>query len=505
MKLRSLRFATISRSVVALLGATAIATGFAVATAAPAQAESTIGGTISPTEVLARAVYWYNQGSSITYNQGATHPDVDGTTYRTDCSGFVSMALHITPSGSSAPDTDALATSTYTTLIAANPSSSTDLRPGDLLDNRVGAHADHHVILFEAWQADHVHFTYYSFGSTPIAHGTATFSQSSLSGHPTTDYEAYRYKKIRNMTPTDYDADSQSDLALYRGSTGTWFLRTTFNTAITGTSSVYGNEGDIPVPGDYNGDGETDLALYRPSDATWWLHTTGGSAITGSGTTWGVPGDIPVPGDYNGDGKADQAVYRPSNNTWYLRTTSGTSITGTDTVMGAAGDVPVPGDYNGDGKADLALWNPSTGVWLIRSTSGATLTGNGVSWGLAGDIPVPGDYNGDGSYDLALWRPSTGMWYLHTTSNVAISGTSTSWGLEGDIPVPGDYNGDGKFDLAVWRPSTGVWYLRTTADNDISGTGTVYGVPGDTPPASLAYFNTPSGGGCGAGPNQCTF
>jgi hypothetical protein len=42
----------------------------------------------------------------------------------------------------------------------------------------------------------------------------------------------------------DYNADGSTDLAVFRGSTGTWYLR--------GIGSVrYGRRGDIAVPGHY--------------------------------------------------------------------------------------------------------------------------------------------------------------------------------------------------------------------------------------------------------------
>lgn len=59
-----------------------------------------------------------------------------------------------------------------------------------------------------------------------------------------------------------------------------------------------------------------DLAIWRPSTGTWWVLGGTGSQQTSQG--WGTNGDIPVPGDYDGDGKTDFCVFRPSNGTWYV-------------------------------------------------------------------------------------------------------------------------------------------------------------------------------------------
>ena len=102
--------------------------------------------------------------------------------------------------------------------------------------------------------------------------------------------------------PADYDGDGITDAAVYRRTTGEWFMTWSFSPLaqffhsydFLGASSS-SNLGDTPVPGDYNGDGFAEPAIYRASTGQWFIRnwTGGGSGL--ATTTWGSPahGDYP--------------------------------------------------------------------------------------------------------------------------------------------------------------------------------------------------------------------
>lgn len=108
-----------------------------------------IGSPISRKDVIARGQFWVQK--HIPYSQTATYPDPQGTRYRTDCSGFVSMALH-----ANAPGLNTVGLPSIVHGINWN-----DLKPGDLvgtLGPGTGGD-DGHVTLFLAW-ADAAHKNY---------------------------------------------------------------------------------------------------------------------------------------------------------------------------------------------------------------------------------------------------------------------------------------------------------------------------------------------------------
>ncbi|QKW19055.1 hypothetical protein HUT16_08250 [Kitasatospora sp. NA04385] len=186
-KLTSLALAT----AIAASGAVAT-TALTVATATIAQAASSVGGQITRSEVLSRANDWYNR--NIPYDQTATATDVGGRSYRSDCSGFVSMAWHL----GSSENTDSLDVRSLTSRVAL-----TDLQPGDALDNDPGdgyIPSTGHIVLFDHWVNKAAGtFAYIAEANTAddMQKGTGTVGSGTFA-----NYFGLRYNRIVDDAPS---------------------------------------------------------------------------------------------------------------------------------------------------------------------------------------------------------------------------------------------------------------------------------------------------------------
>jgi hypothetical protein len=307
---------TLRRTVGGLLAlgvalAAGVATG-AVYHQGTAHAASTMGGQITRAEVLARAWNWFNR-NPISYDASGNTKisDIEGTgDYRPDCSGFVSMAWHGSDSGGGY--------ATQSLPNVAHAISKSDLKPGDALVvyATINGVLHHHAVLFETWQTDHRHFSYYSFGSDNVKHATGVADQwhnpnplgdidgSTLDSHPLSAYVAYEYNNIVDgATPqvTDLNADGRPDL-VGRDSSGTLLAYEHKDTSAIATTSwnatlevgtgwdIY----DMIMVADLTEDGLPEIIARKPSVHNGALmaypHVAGVTAI--APTSWGAPVEI---------------------------------------------------------------------------------------------------------------------------------------------------------------------------------------------------------------------
>ncbi|MGC2235657.1 MAG: VCBS repeat-containing protein [Pyrinomonadaceae bacterium] len=252
----------------------------------------------------------------------------------------------------------------------------------------------------------------------------------------------------------NFDNNPMPDLITWNSNAGDWRTTnaTSFSNLIIKTFHWgAGSFGDVPAPGDFDGDGKTDYAVYRDSTGTWYINQSADNSWLVF--NFGLPGDISVPSDYDGDSKTDIAVFRPSDGNWHLWF----SETQQHHVIhfGASGDKPVAADYDGDGKTDVAVFRPSEGNWYYFRSSDQNY--NVIHWGIDTDKPVPADYDGDGRADLAVFR--SGDWYILRSMNNSYN--VFRWGVSGDVPMAMYFNGNVNTETAtpyVYRPSNNIWY-----------------------------------------------
>lgn len=307
----------------------------------------------------------------------------------------------------------------------------------------------------------------------------------------------YVYAGSRLLAVEDANANAAlpSDLAIWRPSSGAWWV---LSGASNGTYSTYygdtwgsgGNPSanppvpsDKPEPGDYDGDGKTDFAVFRPSTGYWWiLQSSSGSQYS---FQFGIASDKPAPADYDGDGRTDPAFFRPDDpsvgtGTFHIIRSSNASYYAVP--FGLTADTPAPADFDGDGKADLAVWRGSSSVFYSSNSSNGNLSyfefRDSSNQLISSTEPVPADYDGDGRADYAVRQSGSSDWIIRNSQGGTTS--TIPWQTAGDIAVQNDYDADGKCDIAVWRAATGYWYIRPSTSSGIPR-AVQWGMNGDIP------------------------
>lgn len=238
----------------------------------------------------------------------------------------------------------------------------------------------------------------------------------------------------------DFDGDGRGDPLLLRidgvgraewrilqSSTNTvrYALWGDFNTAV----------GDTLAPADYDGDGRTDIAVFRRSTGIWYILDSATGAV--SHVRFGAVNDQPSVGDYDGDGKADPTAVRTESGArvfYILQSSNGVTrreVWGTALTDGFFFFAPF--DIDGDGKQDISVNRADAGARLfliLKSTGGEQY----IRWGASGtgSTAMFGDYDGDGKTDIVARRVLGGLmnWEILQSSNGQERGLI--WGITAD-------------------------------------------------------------------------
>jgi hypothetical protein len=392
---------------------------------------------LTRSQVLTRAQSWLNVGG-VPYSQSRCYRNAYGD-YRTDCSGFVSMAWGLGKRGSD------FWTGNLGDVSTDIPRSA--LQPGDALLRHENNPSVDHVALFVGWE-DAAH-------TRPVV-----IEQTGSKG---TIKRTWTQSNASNYRPVRYDR------------------------IVEGSS-----KGSGVATGDVTGDGRADLLARRP-DGSLWLYANGGNdstpyssgSLVGSGWeqfAWFLAGDV------TGDRRADIVTAKPDG-TLLLYTNNGNATSPYDwgTVIGSAWqqftDVTL-GDVNGDGRADLVAVKPD-GTLSLYANGGSntspygTASLIGTGWESFSSVEA-GDVTGDGRADLLGVKPDGTLWlYTNGGSNTSPYSTGILVG-EGWQPfnrvLLGDTTGDARADIVATKPDGTLWlYVNGGSNTSPYSTGSLIG------------------------------
>ncbi|MFF3429994.1 FG-GAP-like repeat-containing protein [Streptomyces sp. NPDC002602] len=372
---------------------------------AQAGADSGTGGQISRGEVIARARTWVDAG--VPYSMTSYRSDSNGR-YRTDCSGFVSMAWHLASSSA-----NNWGETTGTLLDFTSSIGKESLKPGDILLNPDPG-ASGHVVIFNGWaNAEHTRYdAYEQAGSTGAVHRQIPYPY--FSGHGT--FSPRRYDNITDAGGGDLTGDGKADLVALESDgsittadgTGNGF--TNYHRIASGFS-LHANADRLNYV-DADGDGKADL-IGLETNGTLTLAKGTGSGFTdyhtiSSGYGEYVDNSRLKFGDITGDGKAD-ALAVESDGSLTLAVGTGNGFTNFHKVASGFGEYVTGSrlklaDVTGDGKADLIALENNGSLTLAMSNGDGFSNYHTISSGygdfVGNDRLRFGDVTGDGKADI---------------------------------------------------------------------------------------------------------
>ncbi|MGW5399403.1 FG-GAP repeat domain-containing protein [Streptomyces sp. NPDC003952] len=357
---------------------------------------------LTRSQVISRAAGWVGKG--IPYNQSSSYQG-----YRTDCSGYASMAWELSSS---------LDTTSFVPRGVASWISKSALKPGDAMLNDAAGNSGH-IVIFHRWtDSSQTSYLAYEFTGSGVHHrkvpypyfaGSGTYRpvhNDSVVDDPTTPPEPPLEEEVVDLPVVqartasgDFNGDGKADIAgidannnlkLYVGNgAGT----VSGGTNMLGSTGLWKNFGSITA-GDFNGDGRTDIAgidannnlkLYVGNGAGT---VSGGTNMLGSTGLWkGFKGIASA--DFNGDGKRDIAGIDANDNAkLYVGNGAGT-VSGGSNMLGSTGLWAyfrsfMAADFNNDGKVDAAGIDANDNMKLYVGNGSGTVSGGTDMLGSTG-------------------------------------------------------------------------------------------------------------------------
>ncbi|MGA5299514.1 FG-GAP-like repeat-containing protein [Nucisporomicrobium flavum] len=391
--------------------------------AAAASAAVSPGSAISRSEIITRAETWV--AAAVPYSMDAYYGG-----YRTDCSGFVSMALRTNGS---------YWTGNLNEI--GKPVAFTDLRPGDFMNyhNPADPNNGSHVVLFDKWVGA-VGGDFWIYEQTKPHTLHRKWSQTS--GRVLSNYKPMSYINVQDS-------------------------------AAGGVAA-----------GDVTGDGYADVLGRRP-DGTLWLYPNGGAGsstapygpIQQVGVGWQSISTFRV-ADVTGDGKGDIVATRPDGAlVLYVHGGDNSAPYSTGRVIGegwAQFSQITAADVTGDGKADILAVSPD-GILRLYAHGGDNnspySTGRVVGEGWAQFTQVTAaDVTGDGKADIVAVSPDGVLrLYTHGGDNNTPYNLGTVIGSawqQFDRVMATDVTDDGKADILATRPDGPLLLYTHGGDNN---------------------------------------
>jgi hypothetical protein len=219
------------------------------------------------------------------------------------------------------------------------------------------------------------------------------------------------------------------DLALYRPSTGQFFIRSSLNGSVTAIQ--FGAPGDQGLLCKFNNNainGGDNLLLFR--NAVWFFNFAADGATVDISFPYGAPTDQPLCGSYGAIGLSGLGLFR--NGLWFVNGSTSPSFS-----FGQGGDIAVHIGAKGFGAAtnrqDIIYGVYRAGTWYLDEFGTGVPTRTVNFGGLIQDVPllIP-NWNGNAPYSLAIYRDGT--WYIKPQPNGAAIVT-VQFGAPGDIPL----------------------------------------------------------------------